>query len=487
MTAPVSELLEISQIAQRQMKLPAPGAEIGGVKTDPRHGHWGGAALLFENVTGYDMPVLINAFGSYGRMCAALGCADLEQLAERIGQLVKPDMPHTLGQKLHLAGKLLELSRLGPKLVKAGPCQEIVRTDAADLLALPVLQCWPQDGKDHPSGAVAARYITLGATICRHPDTHVQNAGMYRVQLFGPRTAGMHLHPTHDGYAIWQAHRRIGKDMPAAIVLGGPPAFIYASTAPCPPGLDEMMLSALLADEPVEVVRCTTNDLLVPATAEIVIEGYVSATQTSMEGPFGDHTGFYSPAEEFPVFHVTAIASRKDAIFPATVVGAPPMEDYYFGKATERIFLPLLKMIVPEIVDYDLPLAGAFHNFAFVSMAKQYPDQARKVMHGIWGAGQLAACKFVVVVDADVNVHDIDAVLFALGSHVDPSRDLESASGVADILDHAAVRRGFGGKLGIDATRKIEGEPLTRPYPQPLTMPQEIIDLVERRWREYGL
>jgi 4-hydroxy-3-polyprenylbenzoate decarboxylase len=260
-----------------------------------------------------------------------------------------------------------------------------------------------------------------------------------------------------------------------------------------------MMFAALLAGEPVEVVRCRTNDLLVPASAEVIIEGYVSATEMSLEGPFGDHTGFYSPAEEFPVFHVTAITRRQDAIFPATIVGYPPMEDYYFGKATERIFRPLLKMIAPEIVDYDLPLAGAFHNFAFVSIAKDYPEQARKVMHAIWGAGQLAACKFIVVVDAGVDVHDIDAVLFALGSHVDPSRDLESATGVSDILDHAAIRRGFGGKLGIDATRKIEGEgipnpgisglgaPLTRPYPQPLTMPREIIDLVNRRWGEYGL
>jgi 4-hydroxy-3-polyprenylbenzoate decarboxylase len=395
-------------------------------------------------------------------------------------------MPVTLGDKVRLATRFLSASRLRPQVVRRGPCQEVVEP-SPDLSTLPVIQCWPGDGAGHPAGEIARRYITLGSVVCKHPGTGVQNAGMYRVQLFSPTRAGMHLHPTHDGYAIWRAWQERGQDMPAAIVLGGPPAYIYAATAPCPPGLDEAAMATMLSGQRIDMVRCVTVDLEVPAEAEIVIEGKVSATAMQMEGPFGDHTGFYTPAETFPVFEVTAITRRSDAIYPATVVGYPPMEDYYFGKATERIFLPLLRLICPEIVDYDLPLAGAFHNFALVAIAKQYPDQARKIMHAIWGAGQLAACKFVIVVDSDVNVHDLDEVLFAVGSHVDPSRDLESAFGVSDILDHASVRRGAGGKLGIDATRKIAGEENVRPFPQPLSMPPEIVQLVESRWREYGL
>jgi 4-hydroxy-3-polyprenylbenzoate decarboxylase len=447
----------------------------------------GGKALLFENVPGFDMPVLMNAFGSYGRMCLALGCQSLEALAGKLSAMLTPPAERGLAQKLRLLGKLMDLASAQPRRVKQGPCQELIQTDQADLTALPVIQCWPEDGAGHPAGEVARRYITLGAVVAKDPTSGAQNAGMYRVQLFGPRQAGMHLHPNHDGAAIWRAWRQRGRDMPAAIVLGGPPAFVYASTAPCPPGIDEAGFAALLSGERIDLVRCRTIDLLVPATAEIVIEGHVSVSQSQLEGPFGDHTGFYSPAEPFPVFDVSAITRRRDAIYPATVVGYPPMEDYYFGKATERIFLPLLRMMCPEVADYDLPLAGAFHNFAFVAIRKGYPDQARKVMHAIWGAGQLAACKFVIVVDADVDVHDLDAVLFAVGAHCDPARDLESAFGPSDILDHAAIRRGSGGKLGIDATRKIVGERDARPYPPALSMPPEIGQLVDRRWREYGL
>jgi 4-hydroxy-3-polyprenylbenzoate decarboxylase len=317
--------------------------------------------------------------------------------------------------------------------------------------------------------------------------TGARNVGIYRVQLLGAKRAAMHIHPPHDGAANWRAWKDLGKPMPAAIVLGGEPAIAYAASAPLPPGMDELILAGFLQGQAIELAPCKTIDLAVPANAEIVIEGLVAHDELVTEGPFGDHTGFYSPAGPFPVFTVTAITRRRDAIYPTTVVGYPPMEDYYMGKATERIFLPVLRMLCPEVVDYDLPMFGAFHNFVFVQIRKQYANQARRVMHALWGAGQLAFSKFIVVVDENVNVHDPNDVWFAVGANVDPSRDIEHASGPLDILDHAAPDIGSGGKLGIDATRKLPGEGPPRDWPEPLKMSQEIRDLVDKKWKEYGI
>jgi 4-hydroxy-3-polyprenylbenzoate decarboxylase len=553
--APVDALLELSEIAARVMKQPCPDAR--GPRHDPVNGVFGGKALLFENVVGHDMPVLINAYGSYRRMCMALGCDDFDVLAARVNELVQPQIPAGLFAKLKKIPDLIHLASLSPKIRQgrfSAPCQQIVQTDDADLTRLPVIQCWPDDGKDNPALPHARRYITMGCVVTEHPmcgtgilpvsssvssfaeqqrqrqrqgqdgpgthgqdahatqrhgqdahatqrhgqDAHAtqrhgqdvratRNVGIYRVQLLGPKRAAMHIHPPHDGAANWRAWKDLGKPMPAAIVLGGEPTIAYAASAPLPPGMDELILAGFLQGQAIELVQCKTIDLAVPANAEIVIEGLVSHDELVTEGPFGDHTGFYSPAGAFPVFRVTAITRRRDAIYPTTVVGYPPMEDYYMGKATERIFLPVLRMLCPEIVDYDLPMFGAFHNFVFVQIRKQYANQARRVMHALWGAGQLAFSKFIVVVDENVNVHDPNDVWFAVGANCDPSRDIEHASGPLDILDHAAPDIGSGGKLGIDATRKLPGEGPIRDWPEPLKMSQEIRELVERRWKEYGI
>jgi 4-hydroxy-3-polyprenylbenzoate decarboxylase len=534
--APVDALLELSEIAARVMKQPCPSPRTP--KHDPVNGAFGGKALLFESVRGHDVPVLINAYGSYRRMCMALGCDDFDALAARVNELVQPQIPAGIFAKLKKLPELIHLASLTPKIRgRQGrfsdpcPCQQIVQTDDADLTKLPVIQCWPDDGKDNPALPHARRYITMGCVVCEQPmcstgilpvssssaaatfslaqeqqrqqqrhgqDAHAtprhgqdardtRNVGIYRVQLLGPKLAAMHIHPPHDGAANWRAWKDLGKPMPAAIVLGGEPSIAYAASAPLPPGMDELMLAGFLQGQAIELMPCKTIDLAVPANAEIVIEGLVAHDELVTEGPFGDHTGFYSPAGAFPVFRVTAITRRRDAIYPTTVVGYPPMEDYYMGKATERIFLPVLRMLCPEIVDYDLPMFGAFHNFVFVQIRKQYANQARRVMHALWGAGQLAFSKFIVVVDENVNVNDPNDVWFAVGANVDPSRDIEHASGPLDILDHAAPDIGSGGKLGIDATRKLPGEGPSREWPEPLKMSQEIRNLVERRWKEYGL
>jgi len=487
--AQVDPALEIAEIARRQMRSDCPEGLGGAPATDPVNGRYGGKALLFERPRGSSLPVLINAFGSYARVCQALECDSLESLAGRVAEILTPDIPAGWVAKLKKLPELARLASFAPKVVSGSPaCQEVVLTsDAADLTALPALQCWPDDGAGHPDGPVARRYITFAAVLTTDPNSGTPNLGMYRLQLFGPRRCGMHIHPHHDGARHWRAWRDRGENMPAAIILGGPPVLPLAATAPLPPGIDELLFAGFCRQRGVELAPCKTINLNVPAGAEIVIEGTVSATETRLEGPFGDHTGFYSPAGEFPVFEVSAITHRRRAVFPATVVGFPPMEDYFLGKAVERIFAPALRAIVPDIIDYDLPMFGAFHNFVFVKIRKAYPYHARRVMHAIWGAGQLGLAKCIVVVDDDVNVHDPNDVWFHVGANVDPTRDLEITRGPLDILDHAAIAPGAGGKLGIDATRKLPGEGPTRPFPNPSRMTADIIDLVTRRWADYGL
>jgi 4-hydroxy-3-polyprenylbenzoate decarboxylase len=497
--ARVSPILEIAEISDRTSKSPAP------------HGHneldrspaasLGGKALLFENVEGSDIPVAINTFGSYWRVNQALGTHNLTALAERVQQLVKPEIPSTLLEKMKRLPDLIKMAGFPPKVVRTGICQQVVlEGDQADLTKLPIIQCWPLDG-DLRSGQVfdpaaaqraaatqsgTGRYITLGGIHTRNPDTGDRNIGMYRVQLFGPRLAAMHWHMHHDGarhFRLWQSR---GERMPLAIALGGESVMPYAATAPLPPGVEELLFAGFLNGTGIELVPCKTIPLEVPANSEIVIEGYVDPRQTLLEGPFGDHTGFYSLADVYPAFQVTAITHRRNPVYPTTIVGKPPMEDYFLGKATERVFLPLLRMLIPDIVDYSLPIAGVFHNCAFVKIKKEYPYQARRVMHAIWGAGQMAFTKFLVVVDEHVNVHDEQDVLFHLFANCDPARDSEVVHGPVDILDHASPDLGAGSKIGFDATVKLPAEGKVRRWPKELEMDAKTKELVARRWKEYG-
>jgi len=502
--APVDPILELSAIADRAMKAPCPEGPAGAPATDPVHGGRGGLALLFENVKGSRFPVLINAFGSYARIRLALGCQSLEDLAARVEKIIKPEVPTSLLEKMKKIPDLVKLASFPPRIVRHGICQEVVHTDDASLLDLPIIQCWPRDGQLAPDTAAdrvlppgaelpadpprgTGRYITLGGVYTKHPESGERNVGMYRVQVFGPRLAAMHWHMHHDGARHHRAYARRGERMPVAVVLGGESVLPYAATCPLPPGVSELLFAGFLNDGPIELVPCRTIPMEVPANAEFVIEGWVDPVETLIEGPFGDHTGFYSLADRYPAFHVTAITHRARPVYPATIVGRPPMEDYYLGKATERIFLPLLRMIVPDIIDYHLPQFGAFHNCAFVKIRKEYPYHARRVMHAIWGAGQMSFTKFIIVVDEDVNVHDEQDVLFHVGANVDPRRDTVIVDGPLDILDHAAPFEGAGSKIGIDATRKVPGEGVIRRWPEELRMSEPILDQLRRRWREYGL
>lgn len=496
--ASVSPKLEIAAIADRMSKSPAPHGH-GELDRSPA-AKLGGKALLFENVQGSDIPVAINTFGSYWRINKALGTENLNALAARVQQLVKPEIPTKLLDKMKRLPDLMKMASFPPKSVRSGICQQVVlEGENADLTKLPIIQCWPLDG-DLDSGQVfdrdpaskvtergTGRYITLGGIYTKNPDTGDRNIGMYRVQLFGPRKCAMHWHMHHDGARHFRMYQARGERMPLAIVLGGESVLPYAATAPLPPGIEELLFAGFLNGGGIDLVPCRTIDLEVPANAEIVIEGHVDPHEKLMEGPFGDHTGFYSLADWYPAFHVTAITHRKNPIYPTTIVGKPPMEDYFLGKATERVFLPLLRMLVPDIIDYSLPIAGVFHNCAFVKIRKEYPYQARRVMHAIWGAGQMAFTKFIVVVDEHVDVHDEQDVLFHLFSNCDPARDTEIVRGLVDILDHASPELGAGSKIGFDATVKLPAEGKVRAWPKELSFDEATRQLVERRWREYGI
>jgi len=491
-TVEVDPILEISAIADRVSKSPAAGGAPS-PKTDPNHGQHGGHALIFENVKGSNIPVAINLFGSYTRMQLALGVDNFEQLADRVQQLVKPEMPTTLIDKMKKLPQLAKIASFGPKVVKRGICQEVVHTEDADLFDLPIIQCWPHDGepgyglKPEDVKEGTGRYITFAGIYTKDPDTEERNVGMYRVQVVDSKLAVMHWHMHHDGARHFRAYKKRNEKMPLAIVLGGEPVLPYAATCPLPPDVSELLFAGFLNDGGIELVSCKTIPMEVPAHAEIVIEGWVDPNRMLIEGPFGDHTGFYSLADRYPAFEVTAITHRTNPIFPATIVGFPPQEDYYLGKATERIFLPLLQMLIPDVIDYSLPMFGAFHNCVFVKIRKEYPMQARKVISSIWGAGQMMFSKMIVVVDDHVNVHDEQDVLFHMGANVDWRRDTVIVDGPCDILDHATPYYGNGAKIGIDATRKIAGEGIVRDWPEPLEMDLNTLQKIEQRWTEYGL
>ncbi len=488
----VDPILEISAIADRMCRQPAAG-DAPPPHTDRVHGRQGGHALLFEQVRGSVLPVAINLFGSYERMRLALGVDSFEVLSDRIRELMKPDIPVTLVEKIKKLPQLARMASFGPRVVKNGICQQEVHTDDASLLDLPIIQCWPHDGEpgyglkpeDQTEGT--GRYITFAGIYTKHPQTGCRNVGMYRVQVYDEKLAAVHWHVHHDGARHFRAYKAAGERMPLAIVFGGEPVLPYAATCPLPPEVSELLFAGFLNDAGIELVPCVTIPMEVPANAEIVIEGWVDIAQTLWEGPFGDHTGFYSLADRYPAFHVTAITHREHPVYPTTIVGKPPQEDYYLGKATERIFLPLLQTIVPSIIDYSLPRFGAFHNCAFVKIRKEFPMQARSVMSSIWGAGQMMFTKMIVVVDEHVDVHDDQDVLFHMGANVDWRRDTIIVDGPCDILDHATPYYGTGAKIGIDATRKIPGEGRIRDWPEPLEMTDAIKRQVECRWEEYGL
>jgi 4-hydroxy-3-polyprenylbenzoate decarboxylase len=460
--AEVDPVLEITEIYDRVVKQ-------------------GGPALLFDHVKGSQIPLAVNLYGSGPRMAMALSVNDVAEVSARIDELTNPDLPQNLLEKLKSLPKLAILNAMLPKLAKQAPCQEVViqAGQGAMLDKLPVIQCWPQDG---------GKFITFPLVFTKDPETKKRNCGLYRMNVYDNQTTGMHWQIHKDGA---EHFRRLGagknQRLEVAAVIGCDPATMFSAACPLPYGVDEMMFAGFLRKEPVEMVRCKTIDLEVPAHAEIVLEGYVDAGEMRMEGPFGDHTGFYSRAKEFPVFHVTCMTHRHSPVYVTTIVGKPPMEDCYMGKAIERIFLPLIKRQLPEIVDLNLPWEGCFHNLAVVSIRKSYPEQARKIMSALWGFGQMMFSKCIIVLDHDANIQDMKEVAWRVLNNVDPKRDMVFSEGPLDELDHAADRDFFGSKVGIDATRKSESEGMKRPWPEDIVMNDVIRKLVDKRWKDYGL
>jgi 4-hydroxy-3-polyprenylbenzoate decarboxylase len=508
--AEVDPILEVAEIADRVSKTKGPRP--------------GGPALLFEKLTGHPgSKLLINQFGSERRMQMALGVDSLDQIAERIRELLNMKSPEGFMGKLKMLPMLAQMGNLFPKTVPTGPCKEVIKKDKFSLLDFPILKCWPQDG---------GRFITLPCVITRDPRTGKRNVGMYRMQVYDERTTGMHWqrqkvaaehyrerlrmgaaagseegkaarrHPTivpadkssavdimarsSGGSMLADGQRPSGK-MEVAVAIGTDPALTFSAIVPAPPEVEEFIIAGFLRQQPVELVKCETVDLEVPANAEIVLEGYVQLDELRPEGPFGDHTGFYTLEDDYPVFHVTCITHRKDPIYATTIVGKPPMEDGWMGKAVERIFLPLVKLTLPEIVDVNLPVEGVFHNLMIVSIRKSYPGQARKVMHGIWSLGQAMFTKCIVVVDEDVNVHDIGEVALKALNNIDPERDIQFTMGPIDSLDHASRLPNYGSKMGIDATRKWSTEGFARPWPDEIRMDATTKAAVDKKWKSLGI
>jgi 4-hydroxy-3-polyprenylbenzoate decarboxylase len=454
---PVDPVLEMTEIADRVVKRRGP-------------------ALLFTEPKGHSFPVLMNQFGSHERMCWALRAQSYDDLAARMAELTEMELPHSGWDKLKALAKLKDLAGLQPRVLKRGACQEVVRRgDEVDLDTLPVLKCWPLD---------AGRYITLPLVFTRHPETGARNVGMYRLQVFDKKTTGMHWH-LHKGAA---EHFSASKGrMEVAVAIGTDPALTYTATAPLPSTVDEMLLAGFLRGEAVDLVQCLTVDLQVPAHAEFVLEGYVDIDERRLEGPFGDHTGYYSLADPYPVLHVTTLTHRREAIYSTTIVGQSPMEDAYLGKATERLFLPLMKLTLPELVDWDLPKEGGFHNCVLVAIEKRYPQQARKVMHSLWGTGQMQFSKCIIVVDAAVDVHDYAQVAWRVLNNVDWKRDVMLSEGPVDVLDHSAPQPLWGGKIGIDATTKSTEEGHARDWPPDVEMTDQVKRRIDELWPSLGL
>ena len=458
---PVDPELEITEIADRSVKNSGP-------------------ALLFENPKNSNIPVLINAFASMRRMELALEVDSVDAIAARIAEMIEMKTPQGLMGKLKMLPKLAELGSFFPKDVSGGPCQEVVETEGFSLHDYPVLKCWPQD---------AGRFITLPLVFSRNPESGKRNCGMYRMQVFDDRTTGMHWQTHKQGAEHYRRRLAEGKEqrMEVAVAIGADPAVMFSAILPLPPDLDEMLFAGFLRGKPVEMVKCKTVDLEVPANAEIVLEGYVTLGETRTEGPFGDHTGFYSLADDYPVFHVTAVTRRKEPIYATTIVGPPPMEDYYMGKTIERVFLPLMRMQMPEVVDMSMPAEGIFHNLMLVSIRKSYPGHARKIMSAVWGLGQAMFTKCIVVVDHDVDVHNHSEVAWKALNNIDPERDIQFTMGPIDSLDHASRLANYGSKMGVDATRKWLEEGFERPWPDVLEMDADVKRRVDALCTKLGI
>jgi 4-hydroxy-3-polyprenylbenzoate decarboxylase len=520
----VDPVLEIAEITDRVSKGNFAG-EGARATSNPATFKPGGPALLFENPKGSDIPVLINQFGSEKRMRMALGVDSLDEVADRIRQFMDVKSPQGFLDKIKMLPMLAEMGKFFPKVVSTGPCKEVIRKDSFDLKHLPILQCWPQD---------AGRFITLPCVVTRDPKTGKRNVGMYRMQVYDGQSTGMHWqrqkigaehyremlrreagqsqnphpvaksatragHPqdsystqtrssvdimakTSGGSVIPEGKLPTAK-MEVAVAIGTDPALTFSAIVPAPPDVEEYLIAGFLRQSPVELVKCETVDLEVPAASEIVLEGYVNLDELRMEGPFGDHTGFYSLPDLYPVFHLTCVTHRNNPIYATTIVGKPPQEDAYMGKAVERIFLPLMKLTIPELVDVNLPIEGVFHNLMIVSIRKSYPGQARKVMNAIWSLGQAMFTKCVIVVDEDVNVQDIGEVTLKVLNHIDPERDIQFTLGPVDSLDHASRLPNFGSKMGIDATRKWESEGFVRPWPDEILMDEKTKSIVDSKWK----
>ncbi len=512
----VDPILEIAEITDRVSKMPAWGQPPSAVQPgETRQSSAGGPALLFQNVRGYpDAQVLMNQFGSARRMKLALEVNSLDEVADRIRQFMDVKSPQGFLDKVKMLPMLAEMGKFFPKTVSSGPCKEVIKRDRFSLLDFPVLQCWPKD---------AGRFITLPCVITRDAKTGKRNVGMYRMQIYDERTAGMHWQRQKVGAehyrealrAAAQKENDVGAGVPAraavdimartsggsvlaerdqpggkmdvAVAIGTDPAITFSAIVPAPPDVEEYLIAGFLRQKPVELVKCETVDLEVPASSEIVLEGYVNLDELRSEGPFGDHTGFYSLADLYPVFHTTCVTHRKDPIYAATIVGKPPQEDAWMGKAVERIFLPLMKLTIPELVDINLPVEGVFHNLMIVSIRKSYPGQARKVMNAIWSLGQAMFTKCILVVDEDVNVQDIGEVTLKVLNHIDPQRDIQFTLGPVDSLDHASRLPDYGSKMGVDATRKWPSEGFTRPWPDEIVMDEKTKAMVDKRWKELGI
>ncbi len=492
----VDPILEIAEITDRVSK----GKDSQGKP--------GGPALLFESPKGHDIPVLINQFGSERRMRMALEVDSLDQVADRIRQFLDVKSPQGFLDKVKMLPMLAEMGKFFPKTVSSGPCKENIRKDEdhIDLTHLPILKCWPQD---------AGRFITLPCVVTRDPKTGKRNVGMYRMQVFDERSAGMHwqrqkvgaehyrdairasavgtetqqaaslrvnaMAQSSGGSVLADGDRPSGK-MDVAVALGTDPAITFSAIVPAPPDVEEYLIAGFLRQKPVELVKCETVDLEVPAASEIVLEGYVNLDELRTEGPFGDHTGFYSLEDLYPVFHLTCVSHRNNPIYATTIVGKPPQEDAYMGKAVERIFLPLMRLTIPELVDINLPIEGVFHNLMIVSIRKSYPGHARKVMNAIWSLGQAMFTKCIIVVDEDVDVQDIGDVTLKALNNIDPERDIQFTLGPVDSLDHASRLPNFGSKMGVDATRKWSSEGFTRPWPSEIVMDAKTKALVNGKW-----
>jgi 4-hydroxy-3-polyprenylbenzoate decarboxylase len=433
----------------------SPDLEIAAVTDRACKSARGGPALLFERPSGCRMPVASNVYGSRERICLALGVRTLDDLAAEIDQLLAPRLPGGILDALKMLPMAARLRDLMPKTIKDAPCQEIVSRDGT-LDEVPILRCWPGD---------AGRYITFPLVFTKDPETGVRNIGTYRMQVFDGRTTAMHWQRHKGGAQHYRVAERLGRRLDVAVALSAEPVLPYCATAPMPEGLDELLLAGFLARRRIEMVRCITIDLEVPASAHIVLEGYVEPGERRREGPFGDHTGLYSQPADFPVFHLTCMTRRKSPTYLTTIVGAPPMEDYYLGLASERIFLPMIRKTLPEIVDIRFPAEGIFHNLVIVSIDKRYPGHARKIMNAFWGLGQLMFSKTIVVVDSDVDLQDLSQVAWIVGTHMDPLRDVQMTKGPVDDLDDAADLPAYGGKMGIDATRKWASEGYSRSWP----------------------